>query len=190
MTDFEADIEPCLAVLDQGGTILYPTDTVWGIGCDATNEAAVEKVYALKERSLLKSMIVLVAEPKDILQYVASPDPRVFELLEKTTRPTTMIFEGAIGFAQNLIADNGSIGIRIVQDTFCRHLIKRFRKPITSTSANISGDPAPGNFKQVLNHIRTGVDYVVGYRQDDETIAQPSAIYKWNRNGSVTIIRP
>ena len=172
------------------GTILYPTDTVWGIGCDATNEAAVEKVYALKERSLLKSMIVLVADPKDILKFVASPDPEVFQIIEKTTTPTTFIFEGAIGFAGNLIAEDGSVGIRVVQESFCRHLIKRFRKPIISTSANISGDPAPGNFQQVLNHIRTGVDYVVSYRQDDETISTPSTVYKWNKNGSVTVIRP
>src|SRR4051794_27261554 len=97
--NFDADVEACLAVLEQGGTILYPTDTIWGIGCDATNEAAVGKVYALKERPATKSMIVLVAEEKDILQYVASPDPAVFDLLEKTTRPTTIIFDDAIGLA-------------------------------------------------------------------------------------------
>jgi L-threonylcarbamoyladenylate synthase len=190
MTSFDADIEPCLTVLEQGGTILYPTDTIWGIGCDATNEEAVEKIFALKERPSTKSMIILVAEEKDILKYVAGPDPNVFDLLEKTTRPTTMIFDGAIGIAPNLIASDGTIGIRIVKDSFCRHLIKRLQKPLVSTSANLTGDPAPANFGQVLNHIRTGVDYVVAYRQDDESLFEPSTIYRWNRDGSVTVVRP
>src|SRR5690349_4409775 len=139
MSDFETDIEHCLDVLEQGGIILYPTDTVWGIGCDATDTTAVQKIYALKARPDSKSMIVLVAEEKDILKYVASPDIAVFDYLQKTNKPTTVIYDGAISLADNLIAADGSIAIRIVRDKFCRHLIKRFRKPIVSTSANISG---------------------------------------------------
>jgi L-threonylcarbamoyladenylate synthase len=189
MSDFETDIEHCLTVLEEGGTILYPTDTIWGIGCDATNAAAVQKVYDLKERPGSKSMIVLVAEEKDILKYVSAPDPAVFDYLKQAGKPTTVIYHGAIGLADNLIAEDGSVAIRIVQDKFCRHLIKRFRKPIVSTSANISGDPAPAKFSDVLNHIRTGVDYVVSYRQDDETEYESSAIVKWNRDGSTTILR-
>lgn len=189
MSDFETDIEHCLAVLHQGGTILYPTDTIWGIGCDATDPVAVQKIFELKERPSSKTMIVLLGDEKDILKYVSAPDPAVFGYLEQTSKPTTIIYQGAIGLAENLIAEDGSIAIRVVQDKFCRHLIKRFRKPIVSTSANLSGDPSPAKFSDVLNHIRTSVDYVVGYRQDDETEYESSSIVKWNRDGSTTILR-
>jgi L-threonylcarbamoyladenylate synthase len=130
---FENDIEKCLDVLKNGGLILYPTDTVWGIGCDATNEKAVEKIYKLKKRSDGKAMIALVADEKDILQYVAAPDLSLFDYLHKTEKPTTVIYDGALRFADNLIAKDGSIAIRICKDEFCRNLIKRFRKPIVST---------------------------------------------------------
>lgn len=190
MSDFETDIENCLEVLEKGGIILYPTDTVWGIGCDATNAAAVQKIFELKQRPDNKSMIVLVADEKDILKHVASPDMSVFDYLDGTKKPTTVIYEGAIGLADNLPAADGSIAIRIVQEKFCRHLIKRFRKPIVSTSANISGDPTPKNFTGILNYIRKGVDYVVNYNQDDITEKESSAIIKWNRDGSVNILRP
>jgi len=189
MSEFEKDIEHCLFVLNEGGTILYPTDTVWGIGCDATNEEAVQKVFELKNRPATKSMIVLLADEKDLLKYVANPDPSVFEYLKKVQKPTTIIYDGAIGLASNVIADDGSIAIRIVTDKFCRHLLKRFRKPIVSTSANIAGDPTPGIFREILNPIRTGVDYVVHHRQDDDKHAQSSAVVKMNRDGSITTIR-
>jgi L-threonylcarbamoyladenylate synthase len=132
MTAFKKDIAQCLKVLQEGGIILYPTDTVWGIGCDATNEKAVAKVYALKKRPDEKSMIVLVAGERDVLQYVASPDLQVFDYLEQTAKPTTVIYEGAIGLADNLVAADGSIAIRICREEFCRHLLKRFRKPLVS----------------------------------------------------------
>ena len=138
---FEKDIEKCLKVLKADGLILYPTDTVWGIGCDATNEKAVEKIYALKKRSDEKAMIVLVADERDIMQHVAAPDLSLFDYLDKATKPTTVVYDGALGFADNLVAKDGSIAIRICKDEFCRQLIKRFRKPIVSTSANISGMP-------------------------------------------------
>lgn len=189
MADFDKDLEHCLAVLNEGGTILYPTDTVWGIGCDATNPAAVQKVYAIKERPAKKSMIVLLADEKDILQYVSNPNPHVFEYLKTVQKPTTIVYDGAVGLAQNLVCDDGTIAIRIVQDKFCRHLIKRFRKPLVSTSANLSGEPTPAIFREILNPVRTSVDYVVHYRQDDETAAQSSAVVKLNRDGSTTIIR-
>ena len=152
------------------GLILYPTDTVWGIGCDATNEKAVEKIYKLKKRSDEKAMIVLVADEKDIMQHVAAPDLSLFDYLDKTTKPTTVVYDGALGFADNLVANDGSIAIRICKDEFCRQLIKRFRKPIVSTSANISGMPAPKIFKEISDEIKNGVDHIVQYRQDDETI--------------------
>lgn len=189
MSEFEKDIEHCLVVLNQGGTILYPTDTVWGIGCDATNAEAVQKVYAIKERPSKKSLIVLLADEKDIITYVANPDAKVFEYLKTVQKPTTIVYDGAIGLAPNLVQDDGTIAIRIVQDKFCRHLLKRFRKPIVSTSANLSGEITPGIFREILNPIRTAVDYVVHYNQDEDKHAQSSAVVKLNRDGTITIIR-
>ena len=190
MTEFDKDIDHCLKVLHQGGIILYPTDTLWGIGCDATNVEAVKKIYYLKDRSATKSMIVLVADEKDILKYVANPDPAVFDYLKNTARPTTIIYNGAIGLADNLVHEDGSVAIRIVQEKFCRHLLKRFRKPIVSTSANLSGEPSASRFSEIFNHIRTGVDYVVHYRQQEEAPLISSALVKWNNNASPTVIRP
>lgn len=187
--NFEKDIEQCLFVLRNGGIFLHPTDTVWGIGCDATDEKAVERIYKLKKRSVNKAMIVLVAEDRDVLRYVANPDPNVFEYLEQATKPTTVIYQGAIGLAENLTGKDGSIAIRISQDVFCRHLLKRFRKPIVSTSANISGEYSPLIYSDVPVEIKIGVDYIVEYRQDDTTIAEPSSLIKWNKDGSVTILR-
>jgi len=178
-----------LETLKSGSLILYPTDTVWGIGCDATDEKAVEKIYKLKRRSDEKAMIVLVADEKEIMQYVAAPDLSLFDYLDNTAKPTTVVYDGALGFADNLVAKDGSIAIRICKEEFCRRLIKRFRKPIVSTSANISGMPAPNFFKEISEEIKNGVDHIVQYRQQDETSAQPSSLIKWN-NGNVTILRP
>ena len=187
--NFENDIINCLRVLKEGGIILYPTDTIWGIGCDATNAKAVEKIYRLKKREDEKAMIVLVAEEREVLRYVVSPDLRVFDYLQKVTKPTTVIFEGAIGFADNLINKDGTIAIRICKDEFCRHLIKRFRKPIVSTSANISNNPSPEKFSEIADEIKNHVDYTVKYRQDDNTFAEPSSIIKWNKDETITVIR-
>lgn len=187
MIDFENDIEQCLQVLNNGGLILYPTDTVWGIGCDATDEKAVEKVYRLKRRSDEKAMIVLVAEERDVLQYVASPDLSVFDYLQEAKKPTTVIYEGAIGFADNLVAQDGSIAIRICNEPFCRHLLKRFRKPIVSTSANLSGQKTATLFAEISNEIREGVDYIVKYRQEDKSPGKASALVKWDKAGPVIL---
>lgn len=188
MVNFQQDIEACLSILKSGGIILYPTDTVWGIGCDATNPEAVRKIYTLKQRADEKAMIMLVADEREVLQYVAAADLQLFDYLQQAKKPTTVIYDGAIGLADNLVGRDGSIAIRICQEDFCRHLIKRFRKPIVSTSANISGDPSPKIYKEISAVIKDGVDYVVNYRQDDTTAAMPSAIIKWE-NGKVTIIR-
>jgi len=188
--DFEKDIAASLATLRAGGLLLYPTDTIWGIGCDATNPDAVRKVYALKQRAESKSLIVLMADQRDILKYTSQPDLRIFDFLATTHKPTTIIYEGAIGLADNLVNADGTIAIRLVNEPFCRHLIKRFRRPIVSTSANLSGDPSPAIFKDIDSRIKTGVDYVVQYRQDDDTPRQSSAIVKWNSEGEVTVIRP
>lgn len=187
--DFEKDIQNCLTVLKNGGTILYPTDTVWGIGCDATNSGAVEKIYQLKKRPDEKSMIVLVAEEREVLKYVANTDLAVFDYLEQNSKPTTVVYDGAIGLAGNLVGKDGSIAIRICSDIFCKHLIKRFRKPVVSTSANISGRPTAKLFTEISDEIKDTVDYIVKHRQDDKVTAAPSSVVKW-KNGSITIIRP
>ncbi len=185
---FEDDIGNCLQVLHAGGVILYPTDTVWGLGCDATNDNAVRRIYEIKQRPAEKAMIVLAADERQVMQHVAAPDLEVFDFLERAAKPTTVIFPGALGFADNLLADDGSIAIRIVNDVFCKALIKRFRKPIVSTSANISGDPPPTIFMEITAPVKNSVDYVVRYRQDDKTPAVPSAVIKWE-NGNAVYLR-
>lgn len=188
--DFEKDIERSLAVLHSGGLILYPTDTIWGIGCDATNPDAVARVYALKQREAAKSLIVLMADEREILKYTCGPDLRIFDYLQTVSKPTTVIYHGAMALAPNLINADGTIAIRIVNDDpFCRHLIKRFRKPLVSTSANISGEPAPAFYPGIDARIVAGVEYVVQHRRDDLTPREPSAIIKWNADGTHTVIR-
>ena len=188
-SNFDEDVEKAIKVLESGGIILYPTDTIWGIGCDATQENPVRRIFDLKQREDSKSMIILVAEEKDILQYVAAPDLSVFDFIEQQSKPTTIIFENAIGLPDNLVSEDGSIAIRIVQDNFCRHLIKRLRKPVVSTSANISGQPSPKCFQEISEEIKNGVDYIVKWRQNDLSPFQPSQIIKWNNDGSHTVIR-
>ncbi|PWV57135.1 L-threonylcarbamoyladenylate synthase [Chitinophaga sp. S165] len=189
MIDFENDVTASLQVLRTGGLILYPTDTIWGIGCDATDEAAVKKVFDLKQRPEAKSLVILLADVRDLLKYVAHPSPDIADMIAGFDRPTTVIYEGALDLAPNVINSDGTVAIRIVQDTFCRHLIKRLRKPLVSTSANISGQPSPASFRDVDAAIKEGVDYVVNYRQEDTTPAEPSRIIKLLKDGSVQVIR-
>lgn len=187
---FEQDIERSVEVLRRGGVILYPTDTIWGLGCDATNSEAVARIFSIKQRPAIKSLIVLLADERDLFKYVANPDPAVFGFLESVSSPTTVIYDGAIGLAENLVSPDGTIAIRLVKEDFCRHLIKRFRKPLVSTSANISGATSPSLFKDIDSTIRDAVDYVVQFRQDDVTASNPSTIIRWQSSGSFTIIRP
>src|SRR5205814_3934346 len=154
--NFENDIVNCLEVLKNGGTILYPTDTIWGIGCDATNPRAVKKIYELKKRTDQKSMIILIGSEREISRYVSQPDLAVFQFLKSTPKPTTVIYEGAIGLADTLMSDDGSIAIRICGDEFCKHLISRFKKPVVSISANITGGPFPKNFYAIIEDIKNG----------------------------------
>lgn len=186
---FEDDISAAMPVLRNGGLILYPTDTIWGIGCDATDEAAVQKVYDLKKRSESKSLVILLADVKDLLHFIANPRPDIADIIEGFTRPTTVIYEGALGLAPNVISEDGSIAIRIVKDPFCRHLIKRLRKPLVSTSANISGAPSPARFSEVSAEIRNGVDYIVKHRQEEAATNIASRIIRINKDGSIAIIR-
>jgi L-threonylcarbamoyladenylate synthase len=187
--DFEKDILNCVHVLRRGCLILYPTDTIWGIGCDATNRKAVGKIYTLKKRHDEKSMIILVADEKEILRHVAQPDLSVFEYLRAVEKPTTVVYDEAIGLAENLVNKDGTIAIRICKEKFCRHLIKRFGKPVVSTSANISGDPFPENFSAISNEIKTSVDYIVQYRQDDHSTGEPSTLIRWEKNKPI-VLRP
>src|SRR4051794_24328726 len=139
MTDFTDDIENCLRVLQDGGVILYPTDTIWGLGCDATNQRAVEKLITLKGKPPHKGLIVLLAGERDVLKYVANPDLAVFDYLHAAEKPTTVIYEHGLGMADEVLNEDGSVAIRLVKEDFCRHLLKRFKKPVVSTSANLHG---------------------------------------------------
>jgi L-threonylcarbamoyladenylate synthase len=186
---FDDDIKNCVAILRAGGIILYPTDTVWGIGCDASNEKAVEKIFTVKKRNEEKSMIILVAEEKDILNYTDHPDPVIFDYVKGVHKPTTVIYDNAKNLAKNLVNKDGSVGIRIVKDPFCRELIKQFGKPIVSTSSNISGYPPPTFFEDIDAEIKSGVDYIVQHRRDDLTPASPSTVIKMGPDGQVQILR-
>ncbi|HJW18157.1 MAG TPA: L-threonylcarbamoyladenylate synthase, partial [Flavisolibacter sp.] len=154
MNAFEKDIEESLRILKEGGVLLYPTDTIWGLGCDATDAEAVKRIYNIKKRDDSKTMIILVADERELMKHVAAPDPQVFDFIEQQTRPTTIIFDNVIGLPGNLLAEDGSIAIRMVRDEFCRHLIKRLRHPIVSTSANISGQPSPKTFDDISIEVK------------------------------------
>lgn len=190
MVDFEKDIKNCVQVLERGGTILYPTDTIWGLGCDALNAEAVEKIFELKNRPKEKSLIILLADARDILHYTAAPHPDIIDLVENFEKPTTVIYDHALEFPENVIHESGTIAIRVTTDPFCRALIKRFRKPIVSTSANLSGQPSPAVFEEISRAIKQQADYVVQYRQQDNTRAQPSRLVKLCKDGSLEILRP
>ena len=184
-----ADIKACLSILENGGILLYPTDTVWGIGCDATNEAAVSKIFTLKNRIESKAMIVLLEDETELLNYVQDHSFQIFDYIKGIHKPTTVIYPKAKNLASNLMGEDGSVAIRICKDPFCKTLIKQFGKPIVSTSANISGYPTPMCFNDISFEIIEGVDYVVKYKQDDNEIKQPSAIVKWDAEGNLVIIR-
>lgn len=186
---FENDLAECLKVLRSGGIILYPTDTIWGIGCDATNKKAIQRIYQLKQREESKSLIILLADERALMQYIAAPDPAVFDYLDTIQQPTTIIFNGAIGLPDNLVNEDGSIGIRIVKEDFCRHLVKRLGVPLVSTSANISGAPTAATFNEISPEIKAGVDYIVNYRQQENKAAQASKVVKWEDDGRLTVLR-
>lgn len=184
-----ADIKACLSILEDGGIILYPTDTVWGIGCDATNAVAVHKIFTLKNRIESKAMIVLLEDETSLLHYVEDQSLQVFDYIKGVHKPTTVIYSKGKNLANNLLGEDGSIAIRICKDPFCKSLIKEFGKPIVSTSANISGYPTPMCFNDISLDIIEGVDYVVKYKQDDHEIKQTSAIVKLDAQGHLVIIR-
>ena len=183
------DLKKACDVLRKGGLILYPTDTIWGIGCDATNEEAVQRVYTLKQRADNKAMLLLLGNEARLESYVQEVPEIAWSLIEVADRPLTLIYPGARNLAPNLIAEDGSVGIRITREEFSRRLCEQFRRPVVSTSANISGQPAPHTFQEIAEEIKQGVDYIVKYRQDDLTAAQPSSIIKLGAGGLFQIIR-
>ena len=185
----DADITQCLKVLSDGGLILYPTDTVWGIGCDATNAEAVKRVYQLKQRDDSKALIVLIDSADHLDHYVVDVPEIARELIDVAVKPLTIIYEGAYNLASNVLGDEDSVGIRIPHDEFCHRLCERFGKPIVSTSANVSGAPTAKTFKDIAPDIVKGVDYAVEYRRDDATAHQPSNIILLARDGTFKIIR-
>jgi len=184
------DIKAALAVLQKGGVILYPTDTIWGLGCDASNEEAVKRIYNIKNRIDSKSMLVLMENAALLERYVDEVPEIAYDLIELSDKPLTIIYDGAKNLAKNLIAEDGSIGIRLTTEAFSSDLIRRFKRPIVSTSANISGKPSPACFDEIDQEIIDAVDYVVNYRQDDTQKAVPSSIMKLGRGGEIKIIRP
>lgn len=183
------DINHALEVLRSGGIILYPTDTIWGIGCDATNHDAVERIYDIKKRQDHKSMLVLLNNINFIGSYVEEVPEIAIEIIEIADKPTTIIYSGAKNLAENLISDDGSIGIRITKELFTSKLLDRFRKPIVSTSANISGERSPLNFSEISEDIKQSVDYIVKYKQDEEYRGKASSIIKIGRSNEVKVIR-
>ena len=185
----EADIVQCLKTLSAGGLILYPTDTVWGIGCDATNAEAVKKVYQLKQRDDSKALIVLIDSADHLDHYVVDVPMIARELIDVAVKPLTIIYEGAYNLATNVLGDQDSVGIRIPNDEFCHRLCERLGKPIVSTSANVSGAPTAKTFADIDASIVQGVDYAVQYRRDDHASRHPSNIILLSRDGTFKIIR-
>lgn len=189
MNILEEDIKKACEVLLKGGIILYPTDTIWGIGCDATNENAVRKVYEIKQRTDSKSMLILLDSTAKLDYYVSECPDIALDIIELSNKPITIIYSNAKNVAPNLIAADGSIGVRITQEKFSKELCRRFKKPIVSTSANISGTSSPTHFSEIDPVILNAVDYVVNYRKGDLTPAKPSSIIKLEQGGVVKIIR-
>jgi len=183
------EVNKAFEVLKSGGLILYPTDTIWGIGCDATNPDAVDKVYKLKGRAEEKSLIVLLDTDSKLQSYIKEVPEVAYDLIEYAENPLTIVYSGAKNLAPNAIAKDGSIGIRIVKHEFCQQLLQRFRKPVISTSANISGNPSPATFDDIDEAILQGVDYVVNWEQDEQKEKKPSTIMKLESGGLFSFIR-
>lgn len=175
--------------MGEGGVILYPADTIWGIGCDATNEEAVRRVYEMKQRSDSKAMLVLVDSSVKVDFYVQDVPEIAWDLIDLADKPLTIIYSGARNLASNLLAEDGSVGIRVTNEAFSKRLCQQFRKAIVSTSANISGQPSPGNFSEISEKVKSAVDYIVEYRREEMGRPKPSGIIKLGRGGAIQLIR-
>jgi len=188
MNFMQTEINKALSTLKRGGLILYPTDTVWGIGCDATNTEAVEKIYKLKQRNDNKALICLVADDRMLKKYVKKIPEAALDIIDIAEKPTTIIYDDAQNLAKNLIADDQTIAFRIPDDEFCYQLSRKFNGAVVSTSANISGQPTPKSFKEIAPEVLKGVDYVVNL-QREKICTKSSSIIKLSNNGIVKIIR-
>jgi L-threonylcarbamoyladenylate synthase len=186
---YEEDIKNALAVLKEGGVILYPTDTIWGLGCDATNASAVEKLFRIKSRETTRSLLILVDGEKMLERYVAEVPEVAFELISVSDSPITLIYPEGRNLAAGVCNADGSVGIRICHEKFCSELIERFGKPVVSTSANFSGHPSPSLFNEIEKELIAEVDFVVRYRQNDRQKHSPSPVIKIEKNGIIKIIR-
>lgn len=187
--EFKQEIELALKALKNGQTILYPTDTIWGLGCDATNEEAVNKIHKIKGSATSKSMLVLIDSANMLYSYIDQVPEIAFQLIEVTVEPLTIIYPGGKNLAKNLLSDDGSIGIRIASDEFCQELIRQFRKPIVSTSANLFSKSSPANFRQIEDVIIESVDHIVQLRQNETYKNKPSGIIKIGINNEIQVIR-
>jgi len=185
----EEDIIQSLDTLEAGGTILYPTDTIWGIGCDATNEDAVKKLYKIKRRENSQSLLILLDDPMKLGNYVKAVPDIAWEIINVTNKPLTLIYPEGINLAKNVLANDGSVGIRITNDEFCVRLIRRFHKPIVSTSANYSGQSPPANFSEIAEELVNKMDYVVKWRQKEKRKGSSSGIIKVGVNNEIEVIR-
>ena len=186
----DEEIIKTVEVLKSRGTILYPTDTIWGIGCDATDARAVEKIYKIKGRVESKSLLILVDDVDKIYDYVSDVNPVIIEIVRNYDRPLTVVYSGSKNLAKGVYAHDHTIGIRVVKEKFCRKLIKKFGKPIVSTSANISGEPSPVTFQNISEKVINAVDYTVNYNRTKIGFMKPSKIIRAQEDGSFIIIRP
>ena len=188
-SEFGDDLAAALKVLRAGGVILYPTDTVWGLGCDATNSQAVRRIYEIKQRAENKSLIILVNSPAMLERYVYYPPEVALELAELSEKPLTVVYDRGRSLAEGVASADGSVAVRVCSEPFCDALIDALRKPLVSTSANISGSSAPAIFDEISEEMKAAVDYVCLWRQDDRSRATPSSVIKVSGNGVVKIIR-
>jgi translation factor SUA5 len=182
------EINQALSTLKQGGIILYPTDTIWGIGCDATNADAIEKIFRLKKRHESKSMICLVSDFKMLNQYIEEIPEVAYDILKFAKKPTTIVYDRPVHIAENIINEDNSLAVRVVRDPFCNQLIRKLKRPLVSTSANISGDNVPIGFREISTPILEGVDYIVNLHQSKRSVT-PSSVIKISTDGTVKIIR-
>lgn len=186
----DEEIKNVIEVLRKGGVVLYPTDTIWGLGCDATNKDAVQKIYQIKKRAENKAMLVLLGDVEDLTRYVSEVPDVAYSLIELNNKPTTIIYDDAYNLASNLLGENNSVGIRVSNELFSKTLCQRFHKPIVSTSANVSGEVSPATFDEISDYIKESVDYIVKYRQDDKTKNSASCIIKLSNDCTFKILRP
>jgi len=187
--EFGDDIRNALKTLRAGGVILYPTDTIWGLGCDATNSEAVKKIYSIKQRAVNKSLIILVNSPAMLTRYVDNPPEVALQMAELTESPLTIVYDRGRNLAEGVASADGSVGVRICAEPFCDELITTLRKPLVSTSANISGSDAPALFDEISEELKASVDYVCLWRQDDRSRAKASSVIRVSGNGVVKILR-